>query len=45
MTFPGLDLSFTHAVFESASGFTTTGGTVIDGLIATSQYTFLSSAN
>ena len=32
MTFPGLDLSFTHAVFESASGFTTTGATVIEGL-------------
>ena len=32
MTFPGLDLSFTHAVFESVSGFTTTGATVIEGL-------------
>ncbi len=34
MTFPGLNLSFAHAVFESASGFTTTGGTVIQGLDA-----------
>lgn len=32
MSFPGLNLSFTHAVFESVSGFTTTGGTVIEGL-------------
>lgn len=32
LTFPGLNLTFTHAVFESASGFTTTGGTVISGL-------------
>ena len=32
MTFPGLDLSFTHAVFKSASGYTTTGATIIDGL-------------
>ncbi|QIV95054.1 potassium transporter TrkG [Allofrancisella frigidaquae] len=32
MTFPGLGLSFSHAVFESTSGFTTTGGTVISGL-------------
>ncbi|WP_150466802.1 TrkH family potassium uptake protein [Francisella sp. SYW-9] len=32
MVFPGLDLSFTHAVFESISGFTTTGATVITGL-------------
>lgn len=32
LSFPGLNLSFTHAVFESVSGFTTTGGTVIEGL-------------
>lgn len=32
MSFPGLNLSFTDAVFESVSGFTTTGGTVIEGL-------------
>ncbi|WP_150466803.1 potassium transporter TrkG [Francisella sp. SYW-9] len=32
MTFPGLELSLTHAIFESVSGFTTTGGTVIEGL-------------
>ncbi|MDN9007533.1 potassium transporter TrkG [Francisella tularensis] len=32
MSFPGLNLSFTNAVFESVSGFTTTGGTVIEGL-------------
>ncbi|MED7819933.1 MULTISPECIES: potassium transporter TrkG [unclassified Francisella] len=32
MTFPGLNLSPTHAIFESVSGFTTTGGTVIVGL-------------
>ena len=32
MSFPGLNISFTDAVFESVSGFTTTGGTVIEGL-------------
>lgn len=32
MMFPDLSLSFTKAVFESTSGFTTTGGTVIQGL-------------
>lgn len=32
MSFPGLNLSFTDTVFESVSGFTTTGGTVIEGL-------------
>ncbi|APC97869.1 potassium transporter TrkG [Francisella frigiditurris] len=32
MMFPDLGLPFTKAVFESTSGFTTTGGTVIVGL-------------
>ncbi len=32
MMFPDLSLPFTKAVFESTSGFTTTGGTVISGL-------------
>ena len=31
---PGLDISFTNAVFESFSGLTTTGATVLSNLDA-----------